>query len=159
MFHNTAAETVTQRHSVESPADLIPVSHLELDLPRPPEGWSNFFGVPGIAIRPDHIGRDAISSHDASRLIGEQREAEIRRQKLAKLADEEAVEAGRLRRAQIWQGVPADQLPADVPPVVAMTAAAKAAQPRRTPSQTEWLFGEADEMVFHSLQGAEDEAS
>jgi hypothetical protein len=159
MFRSVPATEITETADHVPAADLIPLSHFQLDHPQPPEGWPNFLGVRGIAIRPDHIGRDAISSHDASRLIGEQREAEIRRQKLAKLADEEAVEAGRLRRAQIWQGVPADQLPADVPPVVAMTAAAKAAQPRRTPSQTEWLFGEADEMVFHSLQGAEDEAS
>jgi hypothetical protein len=136
---------------------LIPLSHLALDLPAPVEGWPNFLGIRGIAIRPDHIGRDAISSHDASRLIGEQREAEIRRQKLAKLADEEAVEADRQRRAQIWQGVPWYEIPDGVPPVVAMTAAAKAAQPRRTPSHTEWLFGEVDDtMIYHSLEGTDE---
>jgi hypothetical protein len=46
--------------------------------------------------------------------------------------------------------------PDGVPPVVAMTAAPKAEQPRRTPSQTEWLFREVDEMVFHSLQGTDE---
>jgi hypothetical protein len=154
--NNPAAAAVETARDVTATVGLIPLSHLALDLPVPPEGWPNFLGVRGIAIRPDHIGRDAISSHDASRLIGEQREAEIRRQKLAKLADEEAVEADRQRRAQIWQGVPADQLPADVPPVVAMTAAAKAAQPRRRSVLEDSLSNSGT--VFHPIQSSpEDE--
>jgi hypothetical protein len=52
--------------------------------------------------------------------------------------------------------VPWYEIPDGVPPVVAMIAAAKAAQPRRTPSHAEWLFGEVDDaMVFHSLQGTD----
>jgi hypothetical protein len=111
MFRNApAAEEVATRVATLSD-NLIPLSHFELDHPRPAEGWPNYLGVRGIAIRPDHIGRDAISSHDASRLIGEQREAEIRRQKLAKLAEQEAVRADYERRSRVWKVSPRRRYP------------------------------------------------
>ena len=63
MFGNAPA---VQPVSEVTPRDeLIPLSHFALDHPQPPEGWSNFLGRRGITLRPDHIGRDAISSHDA----------------------------------------------------------------------------------------------
>ena len=102
-------------HKVES--ELIPLSVFALDHPQPPEGWSNFLGRRGITLRPDHIGRDAISSHDAQMLLHEQRADELRRRKLAAVQEQEAVEQDRVRRASIWKGLPADQLPVGVNPI------------------------------------------
>jgi hypothetical protein len=114
-------------------------------------------GKRAIAFVPDDLGRDCVRRQDARRLLDEQRADELRRRAVARQQEQDQEEADRQRRAQIWQGVPASELPDGVPPVVAMTAAAKAAQPRRTPSHTEWLFGEVDDtMVFHSLQGTDD---
>jgi hypothetical protein len=157
MFRVPAAEVGTTVPALSD--DLIPLSHLALDLPVPAEGWPDYLGRRAIAFVPDDLGRDCVRRQDARRLLDEQRADELRKAKLAKLAEAEAVEADRQWRASLPHGVPWYEIPDGVPPVVAMTAAAKAEQPRRTPSQTEWLFGEVDEMVFHSLQGAEDEAS
>ena len=64
-------------------------------------GWPIFLGVCGIAIIPDDLGRDCISRRDAARLLGEKREDDLRRAALRRLAEQEAVEADELRRAQI----------------------------------------------------------
>lgn len=133
------------------PSELIPLSVLALDLPVPAEGWANFLGRRGITLRPDHIGRDAISSHDAQVLLHEQRANELRAAKLRQLAEAEAVEADQLRRSQIWQGVSADDLPIGVAPAAAMLAAGKAARPRRQ-SVLQHALGNTGELVFHPLR-------
>jgi hypothetical protein len=155
MFRSTATEPAP----VEVvPADLIPLSHFALDHPQPPEGWSNFLGRRGITLRPDHIGRDAISSHDAQVLLHEQRSAQLRAVKLRQLAEAEAVEADQLRRALIWKGVSADHMPPGVAPAAVMLQADKDSQPRRQ-SVLQHALANTGEMVFHPMGGDEDAAS
>jgi hypothetical protein len=136
----------------------VPLSVLALDLAEPAEGWPNFLGARAIAIIPDDLGRDCVSRQAARRLLDERREEQLRQAALRRLAEQEAVEADERRRAQIWKGVPASAVPDGVHPATAMLQQAKDAQPRRTPSQVEWLFGETDTMVYHELP-AEDDAS
>jgi hypothetical protein len=111
--------------------DLIPLSVLRLDLD-PGEPWPLFLGRRGVAVRPDRIGRDAITAGDAQRLIAERRSDELRKRAVLKSQEEEAVEADRLRRAQIWKGVAADLMPDGVAPAAAMLQTARDAQPKRT---------------------------
>ena len=108
-----------------APADLVPLSHLALDLPQPAEGWADFLGRRAIAFVPDDLGRDCVRRQDARRLLDEQRENELRKAKLRQLAEQEAVEADRQFRASLPRGLPWYEIPDGVPPVVAMTAADK----------------------------------
>jgi hypothetical protein len=152
------AEAAVQTSEKESlaPADLIPLSVLQLDLD-PGEPWAAFLGRRGIRFVSDHIGRDAISAGDAQRLIAERREHELRKLAVLKAADAEAVEADRKFRASLPKGVPWYALPDGVSFVEAAAAAEAAEHPRRTPTRGEWLFGETDTMVYHELP--QDEAS
>ena len=65
------------------PAELIPLSHVVLDLDAPAVGWDAYLTGRGILIVRDHIRRKAISSADARQLFDEQREAEARRRDVA----------------------------------------------------------------------------
>jgi hypothetical protein len=158
MFNKaTVAEPVPD---VEVPPDVIPVSHLSLDLDEPPIGWVAYLTGRGVAVVEDDLGRPSIPRAAAKMLFDEHRADEVRKAEMRAECEKRAVEADREWRAQMPRGVPWYEIPDGVLPVVALTAADRAAQPRRTPSQAEWLFGEVDDtMVFHSLQGAEDEAS
>jgi hypothetical protein len=135
--------------------DSVPLSVLGLDLGVPPEGWAAYLGRRGIVFRPDDLGRDSVSRSDAKRLLGEAREGELRKRAQLKLAEEQAVEADRLRMAQIWRGVPATALPEGVSASSAMLQAAKDAEPKRQ-SVLEAAFANSGELTFHSMQ---DEAS
>ena len=131
------------------PAGLIPLSHFELDHPRPGEGWSNFLGRRGMTLRPDDIGRDSIRRSDAQKLLHEQRANELRAAKLRQLAEAEAVEADQLRRAQIWRGLPADHLPPGVAPAAVMLQADRDAQPKRT-TPLEEALSNSGTLTYHS---------
>jgi hypothetical protein len=133
----------------------IPLSVLALDLAEPVEGWPNFLGARAIAIIPDDLGRDSVSRGDARRLLDEKREADLRQAALARLAEQEAVEADQARRAQIWQGVPAAALPPDASPASVMLQAAKEARPKRTSVLEESLSGGG--LVFHPLRESADD--
>ena len=135
--------------------DLIPLSHLALDLPVPAEGWADFLGRRAIAFVPDDIGRDSIRRSDAQRLLHEQRANELRVAKLRELAEQEAVEADQLRRAQIWKGLSADAIPVGVHPAAAMLQSAKDAQPKRRTPLEEAFSGES--MTFHAYPSNPDE--
>jgi hypothetical protein len=138
-------------------ADLIPLSHLALDLAAPVEGWPLFLGARAIAIIPDDLRRDCVSRGDARRLLDEKREQELRQAALRRLAEQEAVEADERRRATIWKGVPASALPPGVLPVEVMAQAIRDERPKRTSVLEESLSGGG--MVFHSLhRPAEDES-
>jgi hypothetical protein len=155
MFGKTApvaAEVVIPDVSPEPEPDLIPLSVLRLDLD-PGEPWSSFLGRRGIAFRPDHIGRDAITVGDAQRLIAERRADELRRQALLRAAEQQAVEKDRAWRASLPKGLPWYALEG-MSFGEAAAAAEAAAHPSRTPTPGEWMFGETDTMVFHSMQDA-----
>jgi hypothetical protein len=136
---------------------LVPLSVLSLDHPQPAEGWSNFLGRKAITIRPDHIGRDAISSHDAQALLHEQRANELRAMKLRQLQEQLAVEADELRRSQIWKGVSADAMPSGVAPASVMLQLDKDSQPRRT-TPLEEALSNTGSLTYHAWPN-EDEAS
>ena len=147
----------TQPAPAEMPAkqaatsdDLIPLSHLELDHPRPPEGWPNYLGRRAITFVPDDIGRDSIRRSDAQKLLYEKRANELRAVKLRQLAEAEAVEADQVRRASIWKGVPADDMPPGVPPAAAMLQTARDAQPKRQTPLEEAFSGST--LTYHPMQ-------
>jgi hypothetical protein len=163
MFRNAApvAEPaeIGLGHS-EGPRDagLVPLSHLALDLSEPADGWTVWLSERGVSVSFDDLGRRAISRGDARRLLADQRQAELRRQDLLARQEAAAVEQDRAWRASLPRGAAWYDIPAGVHPATAMLQAAKDAEPRRTPSQVEWLFGEADTMVYQEFP-AEDDAS
>jgi hypothetical protein len=106
----------------------------------------------------DDLGRLCIRRTDAKQLFDEQREQETRQREMMQRNERAAIEADRQWRAALPRGAAWYDIPAGVHPATALLQAAKDAEPRRTPSQVEWMFGETDTMVFHSLQG-EDDAS
>jgi hypothetical protein len=134
---------------------LIPLSVLELDLAAPPLGWNVYLAGRGIAVVDDDIGRPAVARADARMLIAEQREAEARGREKAAELERQAVEQDRLRQAQIWVGIPADLLPADVHPATVMLQAVQDARPRRQSMLQEALAGES--LTFHSFGSVPDE--
>ena len=134
---------------------LIPLSVLELDLAAPPLGWNVYLAGRGIAVVDDDISRPAVARADARMLIAEQREAEARGREKAAELERQAIEADQLRRAQIWKGLPSDQLPVGAHPAAAMLAAAQDARPRRTSVLQEALAGES--LTFHSFGSTPDE--
>ena len=123
----------------------IPLSVLALDLDQQPaNGWAAYLAGHGISIAFDDLGRRCISRADAKRLLDEKRQAEIRRQDLSARLEQEAVEKDRAFRASLPRGAAWYEVPAGVRPATAMLQQAKDAEPRRTPSQVEWLFGLQD---------------
>jgi hypothetical protein len=141
---------------VKVPADLLPLSHLELDLPAPVESWAAHLAGRNIEITLDDIGRMSISREDARLLIAEQREAEVRRREKVAELERQAVEADQRRRAQIYAGIPVAAIPADVHPARAMLEASRdARRPRRMSPLQEALSGEG--MTFHPIQHNADE--
>jgi hypothetical protein len=62
----------------------------------------------------------------------------------------QAVEADRVRRASIWGGIPADQLPVGVSAASAMFAADRDARPKRMTPLQEALSGES--LTFHPIR-------
>jgi hypothetical protein len=160
MFRNTAtaeAGQIERRDPTwDHDADLVPLSHLSLDLPALVTGWAAYLTGRGIEVVADDIGRDAISRDDVRLLITEQREAEARHAAKREAVEREAIAQDQARRAQIWQGVPADRLPIGVAPAAVMLQASRDAQPRRTTPLQEALQN-SGELTFHSLQAAADE--
>jgi hypothetical protein len=106
MFRSPAAPDPLPLKVVEVPAaDLIPLSHLSLDLDVPPIGWLTYLGNIGVEVLTDDIGRSAIHRHDARRLFDEHRENEVRKAELRAAAEKRAVEADLQLRAQMPAGV------------------------------------------------------
>jgi hypothetical protein len=158
MFRSPVAADPPAHVDVDPCEQLVPLSVLELDLTAPVEGWSNFLADRGISITIDDIGRASVSRSDARQLLTEQREAEVRRREKAAELERQAIEADQLRQAQIWKGVPAGLIPADVHPATAMLHAARdAARPRRE-SVLQHALSNSDGMTFHSYGPDGDES-
>jgi hypothetical protein len=136
MFRSTDAATAAPTHGDVDPAELIPLSHLALDLDQPSVGWAAYLTGRGIEVVVDDIGRPSVSRSDARQLFDERREAEARQAAKREAAEREAIERDQQFRSQLWTGVSADYLPADVAPAAAMLQAARDARPKRlTPLQ------------------------
>jgi hypothetical protein len=125
---------------------LIPLSILELDREPPTTGWAAGLAQLGIRVQVDDVGRLAIARSDARRLFTERREAEARQREAAERND---VEIEKQRVAALRPGIPASHMPFGVGPAAAMLQAGKDAD-RQTPSHGEWMFGDAETMVYHS---------
>jgi hypothetical protein len=149
MFRIPAAEPT---HDVMVPADLIPLSVLERDLPAPTTGWHLELDRRGIPIVTDDIGRPAITRADARQLVTERKEAEARQREAAERRDVE-LEAQRLR--SLRPGIPASSIPEGLSPAGAMLAASYDARPRRQSVVEEALAGGT--LTFHSYQPAPDD--
>ena len=115
--------------------DLIPLSHLALDLGEPAGGWDAFLVVRNIAVVTDDIGRAGISRHDARGLLTEGREDEIRRREMAAQQEARAVEADRVRRASLPTGIPAGMVPDGLTPAQGMMLAGEKRRPRSVREQ------------------------
>jgi hypothetical protein len=131
-------------------ADLIPCSVIALDLDTPTIGWVAYCSGRDIPIVRDDLGRDCINRVDARQLFAEHREAEARRLAVMARNEQRAIEADRLRRAQIWTGLSADSLPVGVSAATAMLAAGKDALPRRQ-TPLEHALANSGEMTYHEL--------
>ena len=80
----------------------------------------------------------------------------MRRREAIARNEQRAIEADRLHRSQIWQGVPADSLPVGVAPAAAMLQAARDAEPRRQ-TPLEAALSNNSEMTYHSIRTMSDE--
>ena len=138
MFRTPVA--VAQPVDAVAPADPIPLSVLELDLPAPAVGWLVELDRRGIQVVDDDIGRPSISRDDAKMLLHEQREVEARRREMAAEAERQAIEADRAFRATLNKGVEWWRLPDNMAPGDAMALAA--AQSDRQKSVQEELLEE-----------------
>jgi hypothetical protein len=133
----------------------IPLTHLALDLPEPPIGWVAYLNNIGVEVVEDGIGRSAVSSVDARMLIAEYRAAEAVKAEMRARQEREAIESDRHWRAQLPHGLPWYDIPDGVLPVVAMTQAARDAQPKRLSPLQEALSQSS--MTFHSFAPTSDE--
>jgi hypothetical protein len=143
-------------HDVIEPLEpLVPLSVIQLDLDGPAEGWASYLASRDIAVVLDDIGRLSISRDAARQLFDERREAEARKAEMRAESEKRAVEADRQWRSQLPRGVPWYEVPDGVLPVVAMTQAARDAQPKRLSPLQEALSQSS--MTFHSFAPTSDE--
>jgi hypothetical protein len=154
VMFKTSAPAAEPAPDVEVPADVIPLSHLELDLPTPVEGWAVFLAARGIEVTLDDIGRMAIARVDARQLLTEKREREAEQARRRKLAEARAVADDQIRRAGICGGAPAVE---GVSAAALMLQADKDAQPKRRSVLQEALTG-SETLTYHPLPKS-DEAS
>ena len=159
MFHKAAspAPVVEPAPDVVLPADLVPLSHLELDLPAPTLGWPAYLSSRDIAVVNDDIGRAAIARSDARLLISEHHADETRQAEMRAAAEQRAVHADQKWRASFGQGV---EVPAGMTYAEAVRSAeldAQSYRPRRR-SLVEDLLSN-DGITFHPIRHEADEAS
>jgi hypothetical protein len=78
MFRSNALPSpLADADVVEHPAnDLVPLSHLALDLDVPPVGWDVYLSDRGIGIVSDDLGRRSVSRAAARELILKKQAAE-----------------------------------------------------------------------------------
>jgi hypothetical protein len=138
-------------------ADLVPVSHLKLDLPEQSD-WHAYLADRNIEIVEDGIGRASIAGGAARMLIAEERQREQLRREKAAEAERLAVEADEQRRAQIWGGVRADDMPPGVAPAAVMLQSARDSQPKRTTPLQEALSNSGT-LTYHPLSPTPEDES
>jgi hypothetical protein len=106
----------------EDKSDLVPVSHVSLELDAPVGGWAAYLSGRGITVIQDDIGRASIARADAKMLLDEQRENERRQREAAEARDRAAVQADKAWRSQLSRGVSWLDMPPGVAPAAAMLA-------------------------------------
>jgi hypothetical protein len=152
---NTATEVgeIEQGDTTWHHLDLVPLSHLSLDLPAPAEGWPAYLSSRDIAVVADDLGRLSISRSDAKRLFDEQREGEVRRREVMERIELAAEEKDRAFRAQLWQGMPAELMPSDAHPAAVMLQTARDSQPKRL-SPLQEALSNSGTLTYHPLSPA-----
>jgi hypothetical protein len=126
-----AAPVVEPAPDVKEPSEeLIPLSHLALELLEPPIGWTAYLASRGIDVIDDCIGRAAITAADARMLITEKREAEVRNREAMERREAQLIQQDRLRRASLPTGIPAGMVPDGLRPAEAMMLAGESSAPR-----------------------------
>jgi hypothetical protein len=132
----------------------IPLSVLSLDLDEPTNGWAASLAGRGVEVQIDDVGRLCISRSDAARLFRERREA-AERQREAQARND--LEAERQRVAQLWPGIPADQVPDGMTAAQYMMAGDPDLRPRRPSGVAAFLDG--DSMIMHPIHEPLEDAS
>src|SRR5215217_7000041 len=153
MFRNTSiaeAGEIEQGDTGRYHLDLVPLSHLSLDLPAPAEGWPAYLSSRDIAVVIDDLGRLSISRSDAKRLFDEQAEGEVRKREVMARIERQAEAKDREFRSSLWQGLPSEYLPPGASPAAVMLQAAKDSRPKRlTPLQH--ALQNSGELIYHPL--------
>ena len=158
MFRAAAALPV---EDVADPwSDLLPLSLLQLEMDAP-DDWRPYLEARGVAVVVDDVGRDSVSRADARTLLAERRQALAAEREAAarhrERLEHEAEEQDRIRRSQIWGGLPAERVPEGVAPAAAMLQMAADARPKRTSVLQEALANEGG-FTYHSLAPMGDES-
>jgi len=134
----------------------VPLSVLSLDMDVPDGGWASYLHERNIPVGEDDLGRPAIARVDARQLLVEQRKSEAERAQHLAAAEKAAVEADRVKFAQIWKGAAATELPDGVSAGDAMLAAARDARPKRQ-SPLQEALSNSPEMAYHAFTPNPDE--
>jgi hypothetical protein len=134
----------------------IPLSVLELDLPRPSVGWAAGLAEKGVDIVTDDLGRLCVARVDARRLFDEQREAEARKRETLARIEQEAIEKDRAFRAQLPKGLAWHQIPSGLSPAMAMVAGDPDRRQRKSVAAA---FLDGDSMVMHPIRKPLEDAS
>jgi hypothetical protein len=157
MFRSTVTDTAESDPDKGALVDVIPLSHLELDLAAPVEGWRPFLAAGNIEVLSDDVGRLSISRGDARQLFDECRENEARAREVAARQELQAIEADRRWRSQLPRGLSWLDIPDGVLPAVTMTAFDRAAQPKRRSVLEDSLSRSGT--VFHPFPAPDEDAS
>ncbi len=133
--------------------ELIPISHLALELPSPGVDWAHYLRGRGIEVTVDYAGRPAVSCAVVKQLIQEKNDAEAKAREVAAVRD---AEFERQRQANLPKGLAWWEVPVGMSPAEAMVAAGgDDGRPHTTvPSPGEWMFG--DYQVAGSLESADE---
>src|SRR5688572_21210362 len=103
MFGTSTKTDIEPTH--HDPADLIPISVVQLDLEPPAEGWPAYLAARNIEITLDDIGMMSIARADARKLFTEHRENQVRAREVAARQEQQMIEADQQWRAQLPSGL------------------------------------------------------
>ena len=128
---------------------LIPLSHLSLDLDAPGGGWPAYLVGRGVPALEDDLGRPAIAYADARQLFAEREAAEVRRREVVARNDAE-VEARRLASTRPGWTLPAGMSVAEAIAAAEYAEHGYSGPRRRTP--VEDALDPDGGLVFHPIR-------
>jgi hypothetical protein len=153
MFRNTIPDT-EPAPVVAPPADLIPLSHLSLDVDEPCVGWDAYLSGRGLEVVLDDVGRPSIPRVDARMLFAEKQEGEARKREIMERNEQRMVEADQAWRAGLHKGVEWWRLPDGMTPGDAMALAAAEASHQKSVQESlleQEFGGPQNSMVYQSF--------
>jgi hypothetical protein len=131
--------------------ELIPISHLALELPSPGVDWASYLRNRGIEVTSDDVGRPAVSRQVVKQLIQEQNDAEARAHEA--MAERDAWHE-RMRVKPV--GLPVEQIIDGLSPAASMGFHDRPGAGRKT-LDAGAIFRQSDEIEYIRLP-AEDES-